>query len=184
MIAVIAILFGLFANSYAVHFEGTAAVREGMPLLYKGVEIGTVTEAGVDTALKPFAEVKVKRKFRDLFREGCAVSLDGGRLELVRVDRDRRPLPDGASVAGLAGPMDYIRFGYETVKGKIRDLQLRQDYDRLLEEMDRSWDKGRDRFREEWPKFKQRLRDMRDQVGPELREEFERIEKAWDEKAA
>lgn len=185
MIAIIALLFGLFSNHYTVHFQGTAPVREEMPLVYRGVEIGSVTDVGVGRDLKPFAEVRVKRKFRDLFREGCAVSLDrdAGRLELTGVSRERPVLPDGAAVPGLAGAMDYLQFGLDRVRDGIRDLQLRREYDRIVEEMDRAWEKGKKEFRREWPEFKRRLRDLKEKVGPELREEFDRAEKAWEGKA-
>lgn len=185
MLAVAVLLLGLFSNHYVVRFEGAAPVREGMTLVYRGVEIGSVTEVGVGADLKPFAEVKVKHKFRDLFREGCAVSLDrdARTLELTGVDRDRRVLPDGAAVPGLAGPMDYLRFGYETVKGRIRDLKLQKEYETLQREMSEAWEQGKGKFQEAWPQFKRRLRDMKDQVGPELKEEFEKLEEAWEKKA-
>jgi uncharacterized protein YukE len=185
MLAVLALLFGLFSNTYTVHFEGTAAVKEGMPLLYKGVEIGVVTEAGVGADLKPFAAVKVKRKFRDLVREGCAISLDksAGVLELTGVDRDRPVLPDGSRVPGLAGPIDYLKLGVDKVREKVRDLQLRQEYDRLLDEMDRAWRKGKEKFQEEWPKFKQRFRELKEKAGADLSDEFDRAEEAWKGKA-
>jgi len=185
MLAVIALLFGLFSNSYTVHFEGTAPVREGMPLVYRGVEIGSVFEIGVGKDLKPVAEVKVKRKFRDLFREGCAVSLDkdAGVLELTGVDRDRPALPDGSRVPGLAGPLDYLKFGVDKVRDKIRDLKLRKEYEALQHEMNEAWKQGKEKFREEWPKFKQKLRELKDKVGPELQEEFEKVEEAWEKKA-
>ena len=186
MLAVAVLLLGLFSNHYVVRFEGTAPVREGMPLVYRGVEIGSVTEVGVGADLKPFAEVKVRHKFKDLFREGCAVALDSdaNSLELTGVDRDRKVLPDGAAVPGLAGAMDYFKFGVDKVRDKIRDLQARQEYDRLLKEMEEAWEKGKGKFREEWPKFKQELRELKDKVGPELKEEFERVEEAWDKKAS
>jgi len=183
MLAVVVLLFGLFSNTYTVHFEGTAALREGQPLLYREVQIGSVDEVGVGKDLKLFAEVKIKHKFRDLFREGCAVSLDDGRLELTGVDRNRPALPDGATVSGLAGAMDYLRYGIDKVRDKIHDLQVQRDYDRLLAEMDRAWEKGKREFRKEWPEFKRRLKEMRNKVGPELKKEYEQVEETWKGKA-
>lgn len=186
MLAVAALLLGLFSNHYIVHFEGTAPLREEMPLVYRGVEIGSVAHVGVGQDLKPFAEVKVKRKFTNLFREGCAVTLDHDTrtLELTRVDRDRKVLPDGAAVPGLSGPMDYLKFSYDTAKSMIRDLGLRKEYEDLLREMDRAWETGKEEFRKEWPGFKRQLRELREKAGPELKKEFDKIEETWDKKAS
>jgi hypothetical protein len=183
MVAALLLFFGLFSNHYVVRFEGDAAVREGMPLAYRGVEIGAVSGVGVGPDLHPFAEVKVKRKFAHLFRQGCAVTLERDRLELTGVDREAPALPDGATVPGLAGAMDYLKFGYDKAKGMLRDLEFRKEYEDLLREMERAWEKGKGAFREEWPEFKRRLKELQSRVGPELKKEFERAAEAWEGKA-
>jgi len=171
ILPVLFFLSSLFPVHYLVEFGDVSEVRAGMPVVYRGVEIGRVDGVTLGPWGKPVADIEVPRKHRGLFREGCAVRLhkEPPRLELIQVDEAKAELPARARIPGLIGALDYLKYGFDRVQRSVRDLKLKEEMGDLQEEMERAWRKGREEFREQWPGLKKKLADLKERLTGDAR---------------
>jgi|GEM_PF-2617775 len=166
MLALMLVLSSLFPVHFEVEFSDVSAVRKAMPVVYRGLAIGEVHDVMLGSGGKPVADLAVERKYRKLFREGCAARLekDPARVELIFVDESRAELSAHATIRGLDGAMDYFLYGFDRIEKSVRDLHLKKEMQTLEDDMDGTWRKGRDAFQKQWPEFKKKLMDLKERL--------------------
>jgi hypothetical protein len=166
MLTLMLIFSSLFPVHYQVEFSDASELRGGMPVVYRGLTIGEVHDVELGSGGKPVADVSIERKYRKLFREGCAARLekDPPRVELIFVDESRPQLASNAVIPGLEGAMDYLLYGFGRVEKGVRDLHLKKEMQALEDDMDRAWGKGKEAFQKEWPVFKRKLVELKERL--------------------
>jgi len=166
MLALLLVFSSLFPVHYEVEFSDVSAVRKAMAVVYRGLTIGEVDDVMLGSGGKPVVDLAIQRKYRRLFREGCAARLekDPARVELIFVDESSAELPAHAIIPGLDGAMDYLMYGFGRVEKGVRDLHLKKEMQALEKDMDSAWRKGREAFQKEWPEFKKKLMDLKERL--------------------
>lgn len=154
----------IFNLIYYVQFEDAYQINEGMEIYFKGIKIGEVEEVFI-LDLKPNVKISIKKKYKDLIREGCAIKFSEGKLELIGVDEKNRVLPEGSKLKGLRkGLKDEILYEFEKLKEKIKKSDFKDEFERLIEEMDRAYQKGKEEFEKKWPYFKEKLKELKEKI--------------------
>jgi len=157
------LLFFIFSSTYYIDFNDASGIKEDMGIYYKGIEIGRVDEIFVEN-LKPKVKISIKKKYKNLIREGCGIKLAKDRLELFSVDEDKTPLPSGSTIKGVKNPIDEVIFGLKKIKENFKKSKAYDELQEIIDEMDKAYEKGKDEFKEKWPIFKEKLKNLKEKI--------------------
>lgn len=174
------IIFFIFSSTYYVDFNDVSGIVKDMPVYYRGIEIGSVEELSIDDNLKPRVKISVKKKYKNLIREGCGLRLSKDGLELFSVDEKKPILPSNSVIKGVKNPKDEIMFGLKKLKENFKKSKVHYELEEIIEEMDKAYKKGKDEFKEKWPIFKEKLKNLKEKIKGDKKLEKE-LEKTIDE---
>ncbi|MEJ5166622.1 MAG: MlaD family protein [Thermoanaerobaculia bacterium] len=179
------LIFFIFSSVYYVDFRDVSGIEEGMGIYYKGIQIGKVEEIFIKD-LKPGVKISVKRKYKNLMREGCGIRFYGGKLELFSVDEGKEVLPSGSELKGVRNPVDEVIFGFKKMKDKFKNSKVYDEFQEVLDEMDRAYEKGKEEFKEKWPYFKEKLKNLKEKIkgDKKMEEEMEKTIEEGDKKSS
>lgn len=174
------ILFFIFSSTYYVDFNNASGILKGMPVYYKGIEIGSVDEVSIGDNLKPRVKINIKKKYKNLMREGCGIKISKDGLELFSVDEKKPRLPSNSLIKGVKNPIDEIIFGLKKLKENFKKSKFKDEMEDIIEEMDSAYKKGKEEFKEKWPLFKEKLRKLKEKIKGDKNLE-EELDKTIDE---
>ncbi len=170
-------LFFLFSSTYFVEFDDAKGIERGMKIFYKGFEIGTVKDIEIGKNFKPLLEISIKRRYKNLIREGCAIKFSNGKLELIFVDEKNKILPSSSTIKGLKSPVDEFLYGLKKLKENFKKSKFHNELEEIVVEMKEVYEKGKEEFKRQWPLFKERLNNLKEKVKGNKKAE-EELEKA------
>lgn len=179
------IILFIFSPSYYVDFRDVSGIEEGMGIYYKGIQIGKVEEIFIED-LKPKVKIYIKRKYKNLMREGCGIRFYGGKMELFSVDEEKPILSSGSTIKGIRNPVDEVIFGFKKMKDKFKNSKVYDEFQNILEEMDRAYEKGKEEFKEKWPYFKEKLNNLKEKIkgDKKMEEELQKTIEEGDKKSS
>ncbi len=170
-------LFFLFSSTYFVEFEDAKGIERDMKIFYKGFEIGKVKDIEIGENLKPHLEISIKRKYKNLIREGCAIKYSNDKLELIFVNEKNKILPPNSTIKGLKSPMDEFLYGLKRLKENFKKSKFHKELEEIVDEMKGVYEKGKDEFKKQWPLFKEKLNNLKEKAKGDKKAE-EDLEKA------
>lgn len=179
------LFFFIFSSFYYVEFRDVSGIEEGMGVYYKGIQIGKVEEIFIKD-LKPELKISVKRKYKNLMREGSGIRFNGEKLELFSVEEGKKVLPSGSKLKGVRNPVDEVIFGFKKMKDKFKNSKVYDEFQEILDEMDRAYEKGKGEFKEKWPYFKEKLKNLKEKIkgDKKMEEEMEKTIEEGDKKSS
>lgn len=174
------IIFFIFSIIYYVDFNDVSGIVKGMPVYYKGIEIGSVDDVFIADNLKPSVKISIKKKYKNLMRESCGIKISKEGLELFSVDEKKPILPSNSVIKGVKNPVDEIMFGLKKLKENFKKSKVHDELEDIIEEMDKSYEKGKEEFKKKWPLFKEKLMRLKEKIKGDQKLEKE-LEKTIDE---
>ncbi len=177
------VIFFIFSSTYYIDFRDVSGIVEDMGIYYKGIEIGKVEEIFIED-LKPKVKISIKKKYKNLVREGCGIRFTRDRLELFSVNENKATLPSGSTIKGIRGPIDEMIFGLKKVKENFKKSKAYDELQEIIDEMDRAYEKGKEEFKEKWPIFKEKLRNLKEKIkgDKKMEEELDKTIEEGDKK--
>lgn len=174
------IIFFIFSSTYYVDFNDVSGIVKDMPVYYKGIEIGSVEDVFIGDNLKPRVKISIKKKYKDLMREGCGIKISKDGLELFSVDEKKSILPSNSVIKGVKNPVDEIIFGLKKLKENFKKSKVHNELEEIIEEMDKAYKKGKEEFKKKWPLFKEKLLKLKEKIKGDKKLEKE-LDKTIDE---
>lgn len=157
------LLFFFLSPTYFVQFSDLSGIEEGMYIYYSTIKIGRVEEITIKD-LKPAVKISIKRKYKDLIREDCALRFLNGKLELIFVEKENPSLPPGSVIKGIRNQKEEFVFRFNRMKKKFKDSKAHDILEEILFEMEKAYEKGKEEFKEKWPIFKEKLKNLKEKI--------------------